>query len=158
MLNLLSGGLLSLDVAWCGTDFCFLQGSSNLAQVRFMPDKIFFLMKSPLFFLQKHISHPLFLSKVLILLSALLLHVFILHTLPLIVSGIFCLLTKYFLGQRLNYKKVENLKKTTLINMATVNVPQKILWKMSKGHSKPCQMETHLQFCLASSSLTKKMY
>lgn len=133
--------------------FCFLQGSSNSAQVRFTPDNIFFLMKSSLIFLQKHISHPLFLSKILILLSALLLDVFILHILPLIVSSVFCLLTKYFSGQTLDFKKVENLKKTTLINMATVNVPQKILWKMSKGHSKPCQMETHLQFHLASSSL-----
>lgn len=143
--------------------FCFLQGSSNLAQVRFTPGKVFFLMKSFLMksfliFLQKHISVPLFLYKMWILLSALLLHVFILHILPLIVSGVFCLLKKYFSAQTLDFKKVENLKKTTLINMATVNVPQKILWKMSKGHSKPCQMETHLQFHLASSSITKKLY
>lgn len=40
--------------------------------------------------------------------------------------------------------------------MAMVNVPQKILWKMSKGHSEPCQMETHLQFSLGGSSLTSK--
>lgn len=39
-------------------------------------------------------------------------HVFILNVLPLIDSGVFCLLTKYFSGQTLDFKKVENLKKT----------------------------------------------
>lgn len=40
--------------------------------------------------------------------------------------------------------------------MAMVNVPQKILWKMSKDHFKPCQMETHLQLSLGSSSHRSK--
>lgn len=115
-------------------------------------------MKSFLIFLQKHISYLLSLSKMFILLSAFLLHVLILFILPLIVSGIFCLQTNYFSGQTLqkNFKKVENLKNTTLVNIATINFPQKILWKMSKGHSNPVKWKQTCNFAWPAAALPRK--